>query len=815
MKKAKRALSKTKLKGHLLAPKSFSPKSFSPKSFPLFALLCLLIAGPLVAGVSAPALAQKADVPPAAAANTLTPDQAKAALDTLQNDAKRKEMIDTLRAIASATPAPPEAKPAIPLEADSLGAQLLLTISEQAGDFAREIGSAAQQVTRFPALWYWLQRSANDPATYQLLFDIAWKLAVVFGGALAAEWLIVWLLRRPQALLEARIPYSARAPAVVLDRIDPPSSTADITEVPDLQRRHRSLTRAWQSLVRLPFVLGRLLLELLPVVVFTGVVALLLGTQIGDAGVTRLAILAIVNAYIVARVIVCVMRALFGPLSLFTVREETAAYMEIWTRRIVAVGATGIAIANVALLLGLYRSGHAALIRLVMLVDHLFVVVIILQCRRSVADALRARVNATGIMSILRNRLASLWHVLAIAVVMALWGVWALNIQNGYALLLQYFVGTVVVVLATRLVSMVALSLIDRGFRIKPEILQRFPGLETRANRYLPLLRKVVSSIIAVAGVIALLQVWGVNAIVWFYGGQIGSRVISAIATVGVAALAAAAIWEGSNALMDRQLASLTRDGHFARAARLRTFQPMLRTTLLCVIVAVVALTALSEIGVNVAPLLAGAGILGIAIGFGSQKLVQDVITGLFLLLENTVQVGDNVTVSGLTGAVENVSIRTIRLRAGDGSVHIIPFSAVTTITNASRGAGNASVAVNVAYKEDTDRAGQVLKDIAAEMRSETAFKPLIRSDLELWGVDKVDGAMASIVGQIRCTDSGRWSVQREFNRRMKMRFQQEGIEIASPGQTVLMQLPAPGENGADSDDADAPQTRPAQRRVG
>src|SRR5204863_7538404 len=107
-----------------------------------------------------------------------------------------------------------------------------------------------------------------------------------------------------------------------------------------------------------------------------------------------------------------------------------------------------------------------------------------------------------------------------------------------------------------------------------------------------------------------LLEVWGVDAVVWFYGGQIGSRLLSALVTIGIAALLAAAIWEASNALLDRQLAMLTRDGQFARAARLRTFQPMLRTALLCLIVTVVALTALSEIGVNVAPLLAGAGIV-------------------------------------------------------------------------------------------------------------------------------------------------------------------------------------------------------------
>ncbi|WP_456750844.1 MULTISPECIES: mechanosensitive ion channel family protein [unclassified Bradyrhizobium] len=754
-----------------------------------------------------PALAQpgaKPAPPQSGTSDNLTPEQAKRALETLQDDKKRGEIINTLRAIANASPQaaaqpaaaepPPEQHSPIPLTADSLGAQLLLMVSEQVGEMSREVADVARTLTHFPAFYYWFVRTANDPAAYGLLIDIAWKLALVFGCALVAEWVVFRLIKRPVAFLEARLPQTARMPVQTLASVDPPSSVADVTPEPELHRRRLSLARAWQSLVRLPFVLGRLLLELLPVVVFGGTATALLGTEIGDQSTTRLVILAVVNAYVFSRVLICAVRALAGPFGLFRVRAETAAYIEIWARRIVAVGVSGIAFANVALLLGLHRAGYAALIRLVMLVVHLFIVVIILQCRRQVADVIRAPADRTGLAARTRNRLAALWHVLAIALDLALWAVWALNIRNGYSLLLQYFVGTIAVLLVTRLVTMVVLSLIDRGFRISPELIQRFPGLETRANRYLPLLRKVVTAVIALIGFVALLEVWGVDAIVWFYGGQIGSRLISALVTIGIAALAAAVIWEVANALMDRQIDTLSREGHYARAARLRTFQPMLRTALFCMIVAVVGLTALSEIGVNVAPLLAGAGIVGIAIGFGSQKLVQDLITGLFLLIENTVQVGDTVTVSGLSGVVENVSIRTMRLRAGDGSVHVVPFSAVTTITNASRGAGNAAVSVNVSYKEDTDRAGEVLKDIVAQMRQETAYRALIRGDLELWGVDKVDGSVVTIVGQIRCTDGGRWSVQREFNRRMKRRFQEEGIEIASMGQTILMQLPPPSE---------------------
>jgi moderate conductance mechanosensitive channel len=757
-------------------------------------------------------------------ADVLTPDQAQRALDTLQDDNKRAQVVDTLRAIAKAAPqqvapkepapqapakpAAPVSHPAIPLTADSLGAQLLLTVSEQVSEVSHQIADVARTLTHFPAFYYWIVRTANDPSAYDQLLDIAWKLALVFGCAFAAEWVTFRLIQRPVALLEARLPQTSAAQTSHVQTlyaqgrtpapIDPPSTAAEVAAEPDRHRRRLSLARAWQSLLRLPFVLGRLVLELLPVLVFVGAAMMMLGTEIGDAATARLVILAVVNAYALSRGLICVVRALAGPFGLVRVRAETAAYIEIWARRVVTVGVSGIAFANVALLLGLHHAGYAALLRLVMLIVHLFVVIIILQCRRQVAAAIRAPAGRVGAAARVRNRVAGLWHYLAIVLDLALWAVWALNIRNGYSLLLQYFVGTVAVALIARLATIAALSLIDRGFRIGPDVLERFPGLEIRANRYLPLLRRIVSAIIALIGFVALLEVWGVDAIVWFYGGQIGSRLVSALATIGVATLAAVTIWEASNALMDRKLTALSRDGHFARAARLRTFQPMLRTALLCLIVTVVGLTALSEIGVNVAPLLAGAGIVGIAIGFGSQKLVQDLITGLFLLLENTVQVGDNVTVSGLSGIVENVSIRTIRLRAGDGALHIVPFSAVTTITNASRGAGNAAVSVNVSYKEDTDRAGQILKDIVAEMRREPEYRQAIRGDLELWGVDKVDGSMASIVGQIRCTDSGRWPVQREFNRRMKRRFQECEIEIASAGQTILMQIPAPADVAPD-----------------
>jgi small-conductance mechanosensitive channel len=370
--------------------------------------------------------------------------------------------------------------------------------------------------------------------------------------------------------------------------------------------------------------------------------------------------------------------------------------------------------------------------------------------------------------------------------------------------LLRFVVVTVVVLGLARLISVVALGSLDRLFHLHPGVAARYPALEARANRYYPLLRGMISGAVWLATIVALLEAWGLRALSWFSQGRTGDKLVSALITVGVAIIVAIVIWETANAAMDRQLARLSQEQQTSRIARVKTLLPILRNILLIAIVVILGLTVLNQIGVNIAPLLAGAGILGVALGFGSQKLVQDLITGLFLLLENAMQVGDWVTAGGLSGSVETLSIRTMRLRAGDGSLHIIPFSAVTTVTNTNRGVGNAAVSVNVALREDPDRVGDALKAIAAEMREDPKFAAGMQSDLQLWGVDKVDASVMTIVGQIVCTDSARWGVQREFNRRVRLKFEELGIEIANPTHTIVVKRPD------DVPEAAMPASRPA-----
>src|ERR1700688_2106501 len=197
----------------------------SHKFLPSVLLACALFAFPAFAQTGA---APKAAASATNKADVLTPDQARRALDTLQDDKKRAQMIDTLRAIANASPpaqaAPPapEPHPAIPLTADSLGAQLLLTVSEQIGDISHEVADFARTLTHFPAFYYWIVRTANDPTAYDLLLDIAGTLAVGVGAACAPEWLIVRGIKRPVACLEARLPQTPPVPAQTLAMADPP-----------------------------------------------------------------------------------------------------------------------------------------------------------------------------------------------------------------------------------------------------------------------------------------------------------------------------------------------------------------------------------------------------------------------------------------------------------------------------------------------------------------------------------------------------------------------------------------------------------------
>jgi small-conductance mechanosensitive channel len=196
-------------------------------------------------------------------------------------------------------------------------------------------------------------------------------------------------------------------------------------------------------------------------------------------------------------------------------------------------------------------------------------------------------------------------------------------------------------------------------------------------------------------------------------------------------------------------------------------------------------MVVLAELGVNITPLLAGAGVVGLAVGFGAQKLVQDVITGWFILMEDTIAVGDVAEVAGHAGLVERISIRTIRLRDLSGVVHTIPFSAVDSVKNFTKDFSYYLFEVGVAYREDTDEVVEVLREIDAEMREDPELGPDILEPLEVMGVDRFEDSAVIVRVRTKTKPLRQWAVGREFNRRMKKAFDARGIEIPFPHQTV------------------------------
>jgi small-conductance mechanosensitive channel len=195
----------------------------------------------------------------------------------------------------------------------------------------------------------------------------------------------------------------------------------------------------------------------------------------------------------------------------------------------------------------------------------------------------------------------------------------------------------------------------------------------------------------------------------------------------------------------------------------------------------VAVIMSLKEAGFDIGPILAGAGIVGLAVGFGAQNLVRDVITGVFILLEDQVRVNDVAVLNGTGGLVEQINLRTTVLRGLDGTVHVFPNGTITTLSNMTYGFSYYVFDIGVAYKEDTDHVAQVVKQIGDEMMIEDAFKADILEPLEILGLDKFADSAVIVKARIKTAPVKQWTIGREMNRRIKKKFDELGIEIPFP----------------------------------
>lgn len=229
------------------------------------------------------------------------------------------------------------------------------------------------------------------------------------------------------------------------------------------------------------------------------------------------------------------------------------------------------------------------------------------------------------------------------------------------------------------------------------------------------------------------------------------------------------------------------------RTKRVATLVHMLRNLTLTVLAVIVVMVVLQEVGVPVGPLLTAAGIGGLAIGFGAQSLVKDIISGFFFLIEEQVRVGDVVNIAGTGGLVEKITLRTVTLRDLAGNVHIVPHGAVSTVTNMTMDYSRYVFDVGVAYREDPDEVMAVLREVGDGLMADPEFKDDILEPLEILGVDQFADNAVIIKCRITTRPIQQWRIGREMNRRIKKTFDQRGIEIPFPHRTLYWGEPKRG----------------------
>lgn len=248
-----------------------------------------------------------------------------------------------------------------------------------------------------------------------------------------------------------------------------------------------------------------------------------------------------------------------------------------------------------------------------------------------------------------------------------------------------------------------------------------------------------------------------------------------------VALVFAVAMFELISAALERYFYTLGQRGN----SRVNTLVPIARNTLYGIVFVIFSITVIAELGIDVGPLLAGAGVVGLAIGFGAQALIKDVLNGFIVIVEDLIQVGDVACVGGKTGIIEKITLRKVQLRDLDGRVYTVPFSEIGVVENYTKHFSYYMFNVRVAYNDSPDEVIAIMEEVSAELAEDDDYQRLILEPLEVLGVDAFAESCIMVKARIKTLPIQQWAVGREFNRRMKYAFDRHGIAMPYPQQTL------------------------------
>lgn len=493
-------------------------------------------------------------------------------------------------------------------------------------------------------------------------------------------------------------------------------------------------------------------------------------------------------AFVMLEAVKAVSRGVFATrydcLRLLPLQPETARYWNRWLSLV--IGATGytllvvvpvtqeILLPAVARLLGL----------VIMLAVYCYAVGVIWRNRVRVRNGLlvRAENASAAVFGTLIRVLARGWHVLAIAYFTVLLIVTQADQQHALAFMLGATVQSAIAIGAGTLLAAVLSALLARRVTLPDNCNRTFPSLEARVNIYVPTALKGARFLILILVTLVVLDAWRVFDLAAWLSSPRGQATLAMLFRVALVLTLAALSWTVLVSLIEHRLG-----GGLGRPAteRQKTLLMLFRNAAAVVIATFTFLIVLSQVGVDIGPLIAGAGVVGLAIGFGAQKLVQDVITGVFIQIENGMNQNDIVEVVGLFGTVEKITIRSVALRSLDGGYHLIPFSVIDRVSNHTRNYGYHYGEYYVAYRENVDEAMAQLRLAFDDLMEDPELAPEILEQIELPGVTALDERGFRLRVMIKTTPGNQWAVQRGYNRLVKQRFDEAGIELPYP-QTVL-----------------------------
>jgi len=703
-------------------------------------------------------------VPAATTPETTTPaaepdvEQKKAAYsalaDVLENDASRQELIGQLRSVAATPPQQPVPKITPPeIEEEK-------TVLENVTDISRHYGDALS--TRFAQLYRNLIGSPHKPFNPQTFVVAARQFLLLAGLVFAFYWLVrlcAWPLYRKMGSWARR------------------------------KNREKS------SWVHLPLTIASAFIIDLLLLALTLFIGQILSEYLNTGNPTiAFQQTLFLNAFALIEFFKAILRLIFCPrvpdLRPFNISDRAAHYWSLRLSILSGMIGYGLLVA-VPIISNQVNVQIGALANvLIMLCITVWALYLIFHNKRAITEGLLHLADRSlAFFSLFIRAFALVWHWLASAYFIVLCFFSLFDPGNSLKFMMGATFRSLAIVGIAAFVSGLLSRWLAKTITLSPHVQRSYPELQKRLNGWISMSLKVARFLTVSVAIMLLLSAWGLfDFWNWLHNGA-GEKTVDILIRIALILFFSAIGWTILASLIENRLASDIH-GRPLPSARARTLLTLFRNALAVVISTITIMIVLSEIGVNIAPLLAGAGALGLAISFGSQTLVKDIITGIFIQFENGMNTGDLVTIGPLTGTVERMSIRSVGVRQDTGAYHIIPWSSITTFANFVRGIGSVVANYDVDRHEDAEKAQAALKAAVDELLEREDIRGLIIGEPSFAGIVGLTSTAFTLRVSFTTQPLKQWTVRFALDSMVKKHF--DLAQVRMPVQMYQL-LPSPG----------------------